>query len=94
MYFSPAVKKPENFFTAGHLLCWRRFSESDAEVGKQMSLWNAVRSAYLEAADFPFSQNSIGSLCADTEYFTHLADVHYIGVFLEHELVGITLINY
>ena len=37
-----------------------------------MSLRNTIGSADLEAKDFAFAQNTIASLCADAEYFTHL----------------------
>lgn len=73
--------------------CRGRFSASDAEKGKKMSLRNTIRSADFEATNFVFPQNAVAGFCADAEYFAHLFNAHYIRIILQHEFVGIALRN-
>jgi len=58
-----------------------------------MSLGDSIRPPHLQAGDLTILQKLVSCFCAYTQQFTHLLNVHHVGVFPEHEFIGITLRN-
>ena len=52
-----------------------------------MSLRNTIGSADFETTDFAFPQDAVAGLCADAEYFAHLLNAHYIGIYHVENIV-------
>ena len=62
---------------------------SDSEIRYYVCFGDAVGPPNFDKGHFTVFQELVTRLGADTKNFTHLINIHHVGIIFEHEAVGV-----
>ena len=66
---------------------------ANLKVGKQVGFGDTIRAPDFHRRDFAFVQQLVPRFGADSQGFSHLLNVHHIGILAQHHTVGIALVK-